>query len=86
MLIPALLLATGPYAFCAFWPGTLFFFPWTDRINIVRVLPLAYGLWERIENQVRGLNGTAAVCAEAVSRDESPPLGNREGRTQPRGS
>ncbi len=50
------------------------------------MLPLAYGLWERIENQVKNLNGTAAVYAEAVFIDESLPLGNRDDRTQRRGS
>ena len=31
-------------------------------------------------NQVRILNGTAAVYGEAAHRDESPSLGNREDR------
>ena len=34
----------------------------------------------RIVNQVRILNGTAAVYGEAAHRDESPSLGNREDR------
>ena len=36
------------------------------------------GRHRRIVNQVRILNGTAAVYGEAAHRDESPSLGNRE--------
>lgn len=34
----------------------------------------------RIVNQVKILNGTAAVNGKAVHKDESPSLGNREDR------
>ena len=48
----------------------------------LKVPPRPPGAPRRIGNRVQDPNGTAAVIAEAARRDESPPLGDREGRAR----